>query len=62
MRFLPLLSALSEMPDSGGDLMDWRIFFFVVLLIILRREKVLKISLFFYRVYFSYSNAQIRPP
>lgn len=27
MRFLPLLSTPSEMPDLGGDLMDWRIFF-----------------------------------
>lgn len=60
MRFLPLLSASSEMPDLGGDLMDWRISFLVLLIIL--REKGLKISLFFYRVYFRYSNAQIHPP
>lgn len=61
MRFLPLLSAPSEMPDLGEDLVDWRTFF-LVLLIILRREKVLRISSFCYGVYFRYSNAQIRPP
>lgn len=60
MRFLPLLSAPSEMPDLGGDLVDWRIF--LVLPVILRKEKVPRISLFGHRVYFRYSNAQIRPP